>query len=198
MIEMGKSVNPVYIKFRMHYGGQLYKLKDEYMVQFQRFDSEKAPGFIQVSILNKIMDFNKIPLEAMDRLYMEKNGYTKSVDSLEFVDYNKLLGSVFKKSSDMHEMQMRKSVQVISRVKKMMDLRRKKRREREAEKQLEKQVKISSLTQRTQRRVHIDEENVKTLRKERPRDRGTDKARSHVDLKTQLQNSLANEKQDVY
>lgn len=34
MIEMGKSINPVYLKFRLHYGKQLYKLKDEYMVQF--------------------------------------------------------------------------------------------------------------------------------------------------------------------
>lgn len=106
--------------------------------------------------------------------------------------------SIFQKTSDMHELQMKKSIQVIARVKKMMDLRRKKKREREVEKQQERQVKITSLTQRTQRRVMMDDDNIQTIKKDRQKDRASAKARSNVDLKTQLQNSLVNEKQDAY
>lgn len=101
---MGNDISPIYIKFRIHYGKNLYKLKDEYLIQFQRFDSDKKPGFIQTTILNKVLDFNKIYLDPFDREYLRKNGFIEDFNSTEYVDYNRFMNTIFKKTSEMHEL----------------------------------------------------------------------------------------------
>ena len=66
MLTIANNINPLFIKFKMKYGYNLYNVKNDFLIQFQRYDSDKCPGYIQVSLLQKIMEFNEIKFELQD------------------------------------------------------------------------------------------------------------------------------------
>lgn len=121
---VANNINPLFIKFKMKYSHNLHNVKNDFLIQFQRYDNDKCPGHIQVSLLQKIMEFNQIKLEIEDQKFMQKRGITKSIDGIDLVDYKQLIKQIFPDENELYDLAVKKSIGVIMNVKKMIRRRR--------------------------------------------------------------------------
>ena len=113
IIEMGKAMNPLYIKVKNRYQDLIYKYKELYKEELMKMDSKEGEGYVTLLDVTKLFNINKIHLSEVDCEFLKDDGIIVLRDKINYVDVNLFMKKVFPNVSVFDKFVQKKSVSKI-------------------------------------------------------------------------------------
>lgn len=95
IIEMGKKMNPLYIKVKHRYSDFLDKYRALYSEELQKMTLKDSDGFVPFSDVVRLFNINKIELTEIDCEFLKGERAIIQKDRQSFVDINLFMKKVF-------------------------------------------------------------------------------------------------------
>ena len=101
MVELGKKMNPLYIKVKNKYGENMGKYKTLYREELQRLDLKTGKGLVNIIEVRKLFAINRIDLTDLDCEFLKEEGIiVQGADRSIVCNTKRLLEKVFPEISE--------------------------------------------------------------------------------------------------
>lgn len=113
IVDMGKKMNPLYIKVKKRYRGSMAKYKQLYRDELLKMDVKDGEGLVAVIDIIRLFKMNKIDVSEMDCEFLKEEGIIMMRDKTNLVEIRQFINKVFPVNSVFEEFVMNRSVSKI-------------------------------------------------------------------------------------
>ena len=103
IVEMGKKMNPLYIKVKNRYINSMEKMRTLYRDELLKMDVKDGEGYVTLIDVIRLFKINKIDISEMDCEFLKDEGIIVLRDKTNCVELNQFINKVFPKRSVFEE-----------------------------------------------------------------------------------------------
>lgn len=103
IVEMGKKMNPLYIKVKNRYVSSMEKYRNLYRDELLKMDVKDGEGYVTLIDIIRLFKINKIDISEMDCEFLKEEGIIVLRDKTNCVEINQFINKVFPKKSVFEE-----------------------------------------------------------------------------------------------
>ena len=99
IVEMGKKMNPLYIKVKNRYVNSMDKYRTLYRDELLKMDVKEGEGYVTLIDVIRLFKINKIDVSETDCEFLKEEGIIELRDKTNCVEIRQLINKVFPKRS---------------------------------------------------------------------------------------------------
>lgn len=94
-IEMGKKINPVYVKLKLKYGEKFNEVKSRFIDEINKLNIKRGDGFVSIFDIKKMFKLNAIEITNLDQEVLIDEGLIVQKDKTNMVEIKPFIEKVF-------------------------------------------------------------------------------------------------------